>query len=320
MNTEPVVIYTGCDANYARHIPTLMMSIKKYMAAYDVRFFFLHTDCVPSDMIQNLHRFGDSIRLHFEDITVAKELAEKYGIIRRKLQMKSFYPIEGFFDMLPNLHLPPDTERALYVNAGDVIFSGDISEFYFSDFKGNAVTVSKGFASGWAYTADDLYDKGIYPQLAAEYFNAGVILFNVALMRKLDINFDYYISIINLLEELHGSYYLPLGKENVIVFQDQGLLGAAMAGFVNFYDPDNNGNINTTYNFRPYVLECNKNNITNAKQLTLENLKPKIIHLLGNKPGMPAGKRKTLLRISQQCLQLWDQFEQEAHKIMETLP
>lgn len=63
------------------------------------------------------------------------------------------------------------------------------------------------------------------------------------------------------------------------------------------------------------MIEHNQKNIPNAAQLTLENLQPKIIHLLGNKPGTPPEKRKNLLKISQQCLYLWDRFEQKAKKI-----
>lgn len=137
-------------------------------------------------------------------------------------------------------------------------------------------------------------------------------------MRQLNIDLTYYTSIIKRMKDIHEGYIWNGDmKTHYVAFADQGVLGLAFAGYINFYDPDNLGPANTTYNFRPFVIEHNKQHISNAAQLSLQNLHPKIIHLLGNKPNTAPEKRKSLLKISQQCLQLWDKFEQKARNEME---
>ena len=320
MQKEPVVIFTSCDENYFKHIPTLVMSIHEYMSQYEVRLFFLHTG-IKEEEIAKVCALCDKLNISFEAILIEGETLEKYRILKKLSSTESTFPAEGYLVCLPNLHLPEDVDRALYLDAGDVILAGDIADFYYSDFKGNMLTVSKGFASSWAYTSEDLYDRSKYLEIAAEYFNSGSVLFNVALMRRMNINFDYYISILKLVRNIHDGYNWNTfgGGKRYVVHDDQGLLGVSFVGSINFYDPTNQENINTSYNFRPFVIECNKAKISNSEQLSLEMLKPKIIHLLGNKPGTSQEKRNELLQISKECLALWDKFEGQARKLMEDL-
>lgn len=322
MRSEPIVLFTSCDENYFKYIPTLLMSVHEYMSAYPIEFYLLYASGEP-DKIRKLQQFSSKIEISFQAVQVDCNDLEQYNIIKRLTSVDLHWPVETYFVTLPNLYLPFHVDRALKLETGDMILSGDISEFYFSDFQGNALTVSKGFAERWDYTAEDLYDRPKYIQLSQEYFNSGSILFNVALMRKLKIDFGYYESLLAQIKRIHGGYYwgesVGLPRSHCITIAEQGLYGIAFAGYINFYDPNNLGNINTPYNFRPFVLECNKQKIPNVNQLSLENLQPKIIHLLGNKPGTPLEKRKKLLKISQQSLHLWDYFERQAQKVMRGL-
>ena len=323
MRSEPIVLFTSCDENYFKYVPTLLMSVHEYMSAHSIEFYLLHTSDKP-EKVRKLQRFSNKLGIRFQGVQIKGKDLEQFNIIRRLSSVDLHWPAETYFPLLPNLYLPPHVDRALKLETGDMILSGDISEFYFSDFKGNILTVSKGFAERWDYTAEDLYDRSKYLQLALEYFNSGSILFDVALMRRLNINFEYYIDVLKSMKNIHGGYYwegeqFGFSRSLCVTHAEQGVYGIAFAGYINFFDAMNLGNINTPYNFRPFVIECYKQKIPNVTQLSLENLQPKMIHLLGNKPGTPPEKRKTLLKISQQCLQLWDHFEQGSQKIMEGL-
>lgn len=235
MRKEPVVIFSSCDENYMKHIPTLLMSVREYMSAYSIEFYFLHISVKPAQ-IKKLRKFCNKIGISFQAIQIDGETLAQYRILKRLTSAESTYPVEGFFDILPNLHLPPHVGRALYLDAGDTILSGDISRFYFSDFNGNILTVAKGFAESWDYTAEDLYERQKYLQMAAEYFNAGVVLFNVALMRRLNINFDYYMSIVKLAKNVHDGYnWDTFGGGGVIPFRTtRGCSGLPLPAILSF--------------------------------------------------------------------------------------
>lgn len=317
---EPIVIFSSCDANYIKHIPTLLMSIHEFMSLYEVHFFFLYHN-IDRQLIEKVQKLSESIHIKFEAIQIDDASMEKYRELKQLASIESTFPVEGYYIALPNIHLPLYVKRALYLDAGDVILSGDICDYYFSNFEGNILTVSKGFSNDWSYSAEEIYDRSSYLQMGSEYFNSGSVLFNVELMRRLNINFDYYASMMRLVRSVHDGYNWNTfgGGKRYVVQDDQGMLGISFPGYIQFFDPENKGNINTTYNFRPFVLECNKSRIENVESLSFQGLEPKIIHLIGNKPGTSKEKRQELLKISQECLALWDVFERRAKEIMEDL-
>ena len=295
MQNKIINIFSSCDGNYLKHIPTLVLSIYEHMPGYHVRFFLLHIS-IDEDSLRQVKSFCANIDIDFFDIRISAEKVEKYIELKRKTEAVgvSPYATEGMFMCLPNCDLPADVDRALYLDAGDVIVSGDFSNFYFSDFKGNIITASKGFASDWSYSPEDLYDRQKYLQMAQEYFNAGSVLFNVELMRQYDISFEYYYDLLKRLKNIHQQFRSDAffkGRQ-LVVIDDQGLLGTAFAGHINFYDPKNLGNIITPYNFRPFVVECNRSAVSNAASLSIKSSQAKIIHLLGNKPSTPKKKRR----------------------------
>lgn len=312
--SKPIVLFSSCDKNYIKHIPTLLVSAAENISGHPIEFYLLYYD-IPDETNDTIARVAQELNISYKAIKISDEDYAKFQELSKLCAQQSNYPAEGYFDILPNLHLPEHVDRALYLDAGDVIISGDITEFYFSDFHGNLATVALGFSDEWNYTADDIFDRHAYVRLAAEYFNAGVVLFNVALMRKLNLSFDYYKNIAKRVRDIQEDYNVWLfpGRRDV-VYDDQGLLAMAFAGWTNFYDKET-GHINTSYNFRPYLFEAKKDEFPNIVNMGLAEFKPRIIHLLGNKPNTPNNVRKTLLKISRECLALWHKYEERAAKI-----
>ena len=318
MSKKTINIFSSCDGNYIRHIPTLLMSIHDNMSPYHIRFFFLHTN-IDKEELNPIYKFCQTIGIDFSDIRMSSEKIEKYRKLRELTVFTSDRPfsLEGMFICLPNIDLPSDVDRALYLDAGDIILSGDISEFYFSDFNGNLINASKGFGDNWQYTAENLYDVKSFSEISSEYFNSGSVLFNVNLMRSLNIDFDYYYSFLKTIRYYTPEYtsiYMP--GRSFVVTDDQGLLSSAFVGNIQFYDPKGLGATITPYNFRPYLLELHKDENPQIKNLTLNSVDPRIIHYIGNKPWTPADKRKSLLKISQESLALWDKYEKMAEQLM----
>ncbi len=314
-------IFTSCNAGYLRYIPTLMMSLRDNMPSREIRVFVLHTES-PKSNLELLKKFGETIHIECVPVLIDGKKLENYYELKKATTAygENPYAVEGMFMCLPNRDLPYDVDRALYLDCGDVVVSGDISEFYFSDFSGAVITASKGFSQNWSYIPEQLFDRTVYLETAQEYFNAGSVLFNVELMRRYGIDFDYYFSLLNRLRKIQKNFDAPMffKDRHFVVIDDQGLLGTAFTGHINFYDPDDRGEFLTYYNFRPFVLECNQTLCGNeVYNYSLSDLPVKIIHLLGNKPGTPPEKRKKLLRISQECLALWDKYEAMASQVSE---
>jgi len=318
LDNRTINIFTSCNDNYTKWLPTLFVSLHEHLCQYHIRLFLLHT-AISNDRVAVLRKSAKQFDIDFQDIIISANYIEKYREIKNLTSKESIFPVEGFLCIAPHIHLPEDVDRVLYLDAGDIILAGDISEFYFSAFNGNLLAVSKGFASDWGYSAYDLYDRPSYLQIGSEYFNSGVVLFNIELMRKMNITLDYYADLTKYIRGVHDGYNWDTfgGGKRYVVQDDQGLLGAAYVGWINFYDPNNRGNIDTSYNFRPFVFECNKAKIENADLLSLKSLNPRILHLLGNKPwDTDRQKRAALLPLSRECLDLFDKYTAKAHSAM----
>lgn len=152
----------------------------------------LHTSISP-EKIKKVETFSNAINIKFQEIIISGKDLEGYNCIRDLSLEGVPYPAEAYFDLCP--HLPSYVDRAIYFDAGDVIVSGDISVFYFADFKGNVLLPNKGWGNKYKHIAQDLFEKFDYVDLTIDYLNSGSGVYNLDLMRQLKIDFNDYISI-----------------------------------------------------------------------------------------------------------------------------
>jgi len=134
--------------------------------------------------------------LESNQIEAFQQLAEKYGgqAIECKVDGEKFagyrttedWSVETYYRLFLTDLLPEDMERILYVDT-DVIINRNIREYYEQDFEGNCFVVSRDLSmkkqvldSGW-YVARFLREEG------RPYFNAGVMLYNMNLLREMDL-------------------------------------------------------------------------------------------------------------------------------------
>ena len=110
--------------------------------------------------------------------------------------------------------LPPDVERILYLDC-DTIITGDISELENVEFNGNIAMGVKDCISG-------TYKKNIGLDTDSPYINAGVILFDMDALRKVNINVEIenymkkYEKLINYADQdiLNGMFKGKIGELN----------------------------------------------------------------------------------------------------------
>lgn len=164
-------------------------------------------------------------------------------------------------------------KEGLYLDAGDTIVVRDISSYYNGDFEGKSLictcsrykVVNKQLQ---ALTRDDLHDyKEGLPGILRGIFNSGSYMMNLEQLRKDGITMNDYLYLVQALRELIGK------DKNNIYWGDQGLLGAAFAGDIKFYDYEKIRNVwYMPYNFCLWYYDGN-----NVKP----NYIPAVVHYAG---------------------------------------
>ena len=139
----------------------------------------------------------------------------------------NFYALEVYGTLFPHLWLPDDIDRILYLDI-DTIVRKDISDFYNIDFNGNYIAAAsvKRSENGKANRVFDAEAKK-----KGKYFNAGMILYNLGLLR----------------EKVDSSFYSYALDHTEEFFYDQGIMNYLFCEKTLFVDP-------VKYNFRQYVF------------------------------------------------------------------
>jgi lipopolysaccharide biosynthesis glycosyltransferase len=310
---QAINIITSSDSVLVRHIFTQLKNIKDQLVSrYEVHFWLFHYRIEKQD-IAALAAYSEHLGIVFHEIFV--DDYNEYEILRKGADEQ--FPLECYFYFLAHKYLPEDIERALYIDAGDIIFDGDISEFYFATFEGNFVIASMAFSSSKKlYNFDDLYDTNSKIAIVSEYVNAGSLMLNLKLMRIYDIRMQFYCNVIDFLISGGMTFSTAYHKSSVYYSYDQGLLAAAFVGHLKFWGYEKYGysSIFMPYNFRAFILEKNKEHfgIPDGAEVDL-GYQPRIIHLLGNKPwNTDKAVYDTLLPISRKYLDMFWEAEREA--------
>lgn len=156
-----------------------------------------------------------------EQAEIIKKLVETYGAgfhfiqmdmekFPKELPSNELITVETYFRLaLPDL-LPLELERALYLDA-DMVVLKSLHELYETDFEGKSFVVCK---DGTAVSAEHTANAKLFADLRGkenfQYFNAGVMLFNLKKLRN-TCNFAYFME-------------QALAHKEELVFHDQDLL------------------------------------------------------------------------------------------------
>jgi lipopolysaccharide biosynthesis glycosyltransferase len=125
------------------------------------------------------------------------------------------WPLSAFTRLFSGVILPANVEKILYLDC-DTLISGDISELEVTEFNGNIAMGVKDCISG-------TYKKNIGLDKDSPYINAGVILFDMNALRKVDINTEI---------ENYMNKYVRL-----IIYADQDILNGMFKGKIGELNP-----------------------------------------------------------------------------------
>lgn len=149
------------------------------------------------------HELGDGDKNLFHDLSLHYPVKFEFLYLPDHLlppeDVKSATPwgIETYFRLAIIDLLPPDVERALYLDS-DMIINGSIEELYYCDFHGHNIAACHDLHSNPPFNdhRDQLFANLIDDDFT--YFNAGLTLFNLSSLRS-SYNFQTYMDIIRLL-------------------------------------------------------------------------------------------------------------------------
>jgi len=227
---------TSCDDNIAAYIMPQLVSINKNLNMYHINFYVMHSKISLKNMqlIKNFAETLDNITFHELRVRDNKlfNMIEKYGD-GRGIKGGRLWPNEAYYWYFAHLYLPQDMERVIYIDAGDIIITGDIGEYYFKDFNNKLIIANARLLITHEGKTDffqksDLENKQILGQvLGAGTFCAGSIVLNLEKFREV-IKDDFIDNYIESLKKIYPG-------EKCLFNGDQGLASGAFAGEIEYF-------------------------------------------------------------------------------------
>lgn len=200
------VMYT-CDNNYVWLMGISTISLFENNKVIEDLKVYLLGENISEDNIKLLKAIGEKYGREVEVLDVPKLKIPPSLVSAR-------WPLSAFIRLFSGIILPADVERILYLDC-DTIITGDISELENVDFNGNIAMGVKDCISG-------RYKKNIGLDCNSLYINAGVILFDMDALRKVNINAEIenymskYEKLINYADQdiLNGMFNGKIGELN----------------------------------------------------------------------------------------------------------
>lgn len=181
-------IATALNHKYVRYAYVMMTSALENNKSEKITFYLLNAD------------------LTTEDKNTLNELEHQYNCTITYLQIdKSLFPetlaieteswsLESYFRLMLTKVLPENVDRLLYLDV-DVIVDKALDGLYHQDFEGKLFCVCREITFQGAFND---YRKDIFNSMFNEeyqYFNAGVMLWNIEGLRKENYTFETYLEL-----------------------------------------------------------------------------------------------------------------------------
>ena len=180
MKPEEIPIFFAVDDRYVPYLATAMRSLMDNASkSYKYRVFVL------IDSLSAQHR-ANLLSMQNEYFTVDfVNVGEQLNRLGTKLHMRDYYTKATYYRFfIPELF--PQYDKGVYLDCDIVVF-GDISKFYLTDLKDNLV----GCVNDEVVSKIPVFAEYSETELGVPkdvYFNAGILLMNLAEMRRVQID------------------------------------------------------------------------------------------------------------------------------------
>ncbi len=199
-------ILVTLNSGYVSPLCTMLKSIAYSDTQSKIDLYIIHSSLTLKDFQKiNAVTINTDITLH--PIKVDDTLFDGAPTCKR-ISKETYYRI--FASEL----LPKNLDRILYIDPDTVILNS-LDDFYETDFDGNVIIGAKHFDG-----AMDIWNrKRLFMKKSERYINAGIMLFNLKLMRKI-FSKEKVFEIIN-----KKKHILFLADQDVINIMYDGLIG-----------------------------------------------------------------------------------------------
>lgn len=260
-------IMTSCDENLIDKLAVLIYSISRNIPNAHTDFYVLSRE--KYEKCEMLAKYCESLQnITFHHVMIPDaELYDELG------KYGGEWPGEAYFSLCAHsLKEFENVDRAMYLDAGDVIIANDIAPFYNSDFNNKSLIIHPArfkIANDQLvnFERDDMQGNG-FASIARGLLNSGSYMMNLKKMRDDRLTIDDYLFVKDSLADLFGR------DNHNIYFGDQGLISIAFVGDIQGYRYDEIRSIwYMPYNFCMWYYDSN-----NAKP----DYDPAVIHFAGN--------------------------------------
>lgn len=247
------VMYT-CDNNYVWLMGISTISLFENNQGIKELKVYLLGENISEENKNELKTIGEKYGREVEIIDVPKLNIPPSLVSAR-------WPLSAFTRLFSGVILPADVERILYLDC-DTIISGNLSELDNVDFNGNIAMGVKDCIGG-------TYKKNVGLDFNSLYINAGVILFNLDELRKVNINVE--------IENYMGKY------EKLINYADQDILNGMFKGRIGELNPKYDVmTIDVVHTYKEIQKLRRPTNFYVEEELRKAVISPAIIHYTTN--------------------------------------
>lgn len=206
-----IPVFYATDENYLPYLTVSLSSLKENAnKSYLYKIYILHAGMEEKKSEEVLKYQTDTFRIYFVNV------AERLEKIKTSLQLRDYYTGATYYRVFI-AGMFPQFEKAIYLDS-DTVVLGDISELFAVDLKNNLVgAVADGAVA--SVPQFKLYTKAVLGICANKYFNAGILLMNLAQFRK---------------EGFYKKFCMLLKEYKFRVAQDQDYLNVLCYGKVTF--------------------------------------------------------------------------------------
>lgn len=161
------------NENYLDPLYTVLRSIFRSNDKEEITVYLMHQN-IPQKKITEVQQFITEYEHTFFSID-CKNLFSEEVVVNR------YYSIEMYYRLLAPFVLPTELDRILYLDP-DIVNLQPFSSFYEQNFEGNLfVATTHDYATKWIQPINNIRLGTLSSE---DYFNTGVILMNLPLIRK----------------------------------------------------------------------------------------------------------------------------------------
>lgn len=159
------------DSNYLTPLCSMLRSIKKSNRGEQINLYVAHSSLTDNDF-NRIRAAVLDYDMEIYPIKVDDKYFENAPILKRTSK-------ETYYRIFAPLYLPESVDRVLYIDP-DTIVINPLKSFYTMDFGSSLIIAAKHF-DGFV----DRWNKGrLFITKSPHYVNAGIMLMNIAEMRK----------------------------------------------------------------------------------------------------------------------------------------